>query len=51
MIEFISDCAGLFTDTFNAAMEVGVFLILGSYILIKTSFALFWMLHRGAQKM
>lgn len=51
MLEFISDCSRLFTDTFNAAMEVGVFLILGSYILIKTCFALFWMFHRGTRKL
>lgn len=51
MLEFISDCSGLFTDTFNAAMSQELFLILAFFILIKTSFALFWMLHRGAQKM
>lgn len=51
MLEFISDCSGLFTDTFNTAMGEEIFLILASYILIKTGFALFWMFHRGLQKM
>lgn len=51
MLDFISDCSGLFTDTFNAAMGVEVFFILSSFLLIKVSFALFSMLHRGLRKL
>lgn len=51
MLEFISDCSGLFTDTFNAAMGQELFVVLASFIIIRVSFAVFFMLHRGAQRM
>lgn len=51
MLKFISDCSGLFTDTFNAAMGQELFVVLASFIIIRVSFAVFFMLHRGAQRM
>jgi len=51
MLEFISDCSGLFTDTFNAAMGQELFAFLGFYIIVRVGFAVFFMFHRGLQKM
>lgn len=51
MLSFFSGCISLFSNTFNAAMEVGFFRFLGGYIILAVCFGLFHMLHRGAKKM
>ena len=51
MIEFVSGCTGLFTSTFNAAVEQDFFRLLMIYLVVHLGFGLFYMAKRGARKM
>ena len=50
MIDFFLSCAGLFTDTFNAAMQLDFFVLLVSLMIIQVSFALWFLIYRGSKK-
>ena len=51
MIDFFLACAGLFTDTFNAALQLDVFMFLASVMVIQVSFGLWFLIYRGSKKM
>lgn len=51
MLTFFSDCAGLFTSTFNAAMDVSFFRFLVVVILAQLGLGLFFYFYRGSKKM
>ena len=51
MIEFVSGCTGLFTSTFNAAVEQDFFRLLVIYLVVHVGFGFFYALKRGVRKM
>ena len=51
MLTFFADCAGLFTRTFNAAMDVAFFRCLAVVILMQLGLGLFFYIYRGSKKM
>ncbi|MEA4934751.1 MAG: hypothetical protein VB071_14380 [Lawsonibacter sp.] len=51
MLTFFSDCAGLFTSTFNAACSLEFFKFLAAFLLLETCFGLFLYLHHGMKRM
>ena len=51
MIDFFLACAGLFTDTFNAAMQLDFFVFLAAVMMIQVSFSLWFLIYRGSKKM
>lgn len=50
MIDFFLACAGLFTDTFNAALQLDLFIFLASVLLIQVAFGLWFLIYRGSKK-
>ncbi len=50
MIQFFSDCSGLFTHIFNAALTLDFFRLLAGFVLFEVCLALFLLLCRGSRK-
>lgn len=50
MIQFFSDCSGLFTHTFNAALALDFFQLLAGFVLFEVCIALFLQLCRGTRR-
>lgn len=51
MINFLSGCASLFTNTFNVACGMDFFEFLAGVLLFLTAFAVFQAFSRGLRKM
>lgn len=51
MLTFISDCAGLFTETFNAACGLDFFRLLAALVVVQLCFGLFVYLYHGTRKL
>ena len=50
MLDFFLACAGLFTNTFNAALQLDVFIFLTSIMVMQVSFGLWFLIYRGVRK-
>lgn len=51
MLEFLTGCESLFTDTFSAACGLDFFQFLAAFLVFKVCFGLFLLLFRGAKKL
>lgn len=50
MVDFILACGGLFTDTFNAALQLDVFSFLVSVMIIQIGFGLWFMMYHKERR-
>lgn len=51
MFDFLAACAGLFTDTFNAACGIEFFEFLASVLLFVVAFGVFQAFSNGLRKL
>lgn len=50
MLTFLSDCAGLFTGTFNAIWSVEIFRFLVALLVVQICFSIYFNFYRGMWK-
>lgn len=51
MLDFISDCAGLFSLVFNAACSLDYFRFLAAFVLLLVCLGVFLLIYHGSKKL
>lgn len=51
MLEFLTGCVSLFSDTFNAACDLDYFQFLAAFLVFEVCFGLFLFFSHGAKKL